>query len=71
MNRIRGQEGLPLEAVDSLRLLARSRYEYLNSILDYNLAHFQLYVALGKPPAELLMRPVETEQQPALPPSAP
>lgn len=61
MNRIQGQEGLPLEAVDSLRLLGKARIEYLNAILDYNQAHFQLYVALGKPPAELLMRPVEPE----------
>jgi outer membrane protein TolC len=63
MNRIQGQEGLPLEAVDSLRLLGRSRLEYLNAILDYNQAQFQLYVALGKPPAELLMRPVEPDAE--------
>ena len=55
--RIKGGEGLPLEAINSLRLLARSRVDYLNVILDYNQAQFQLYVALGKPPAELLMRP--------------
>jgi len=63
MHRIQGQEGLPLEAVDSLRLLGRSRIEYLNAILDYNQAQFQLYVALGKPPAELLMRPVVPDDQ--------
>ncbi len=57
MERIKaGAEGLPLEAIDSLRLLARSRLDYLNAILDYNKAQFQLFVALGKPPAELLMR---------------
>jgi outer membrane protein TolC len=63
MTRIQGQEGLPLEAVDSLRLLGKSRIEYLNAILDYNQAHFQLYVALGKPPGELLMRSVDPDDE--------
>ena len=53
----RGAEGLPLEVIDSLRLLARARDQYLNAILDYNQAQFQLYVSLGKPPAELLHAP--------------
>ncbi len=57
MERIRGGEGLPLEVVDSLRLLARAREKYVNTIIDYNRAQFELYVALGKPPAELLLRP--------------
>src|SRR4029077_7393239 len=57
MERIKGAEGLPLEVINSLRLLARSREQFLNAILDYNKAQFQLYVSLGKPPAELLMRP--------------
>ena len=64
MNRIRGAEGLPLEVIDSLRLLARSREKYLNAILDYNQAQFQLYVALGKPPSELLLRPAPAEEMP-------
>ena len=68
MIRINGQEGIPLEALDSLRLLARARVEYLNAILDYNKVQFQLYVALGKPPADLLMRPAdpagESQMQP-------
>lgn len=59
LNRIKGHEGLPLEAIDSLRLLGRSRIEYLNTILDYNKAQFELYVALGKPPADLLARPAD------------
>src|SRR5205814_1473238 len=60
LQRIKGAEGLPLEVLDSLRLLARARDEYLNAILDYNKAQFELYVSLGKPPAELLMRPAGT-----------
>jgi len=59
--RIKGFEGLPLEVLDSLRLLARSREEYLKSILDYNKAQFELYVSLGKPPEELLVRPAGVE----------
>lgn len=66
MERIRGREGRPIEAVDSLRLLARSRVEYLDAILDYNEAQFQLYVALGKPPIDVLIRPAE-ELAPPLP----
>jgi len=57
MNRILGQIGLPLEVLDSLRLLSRSRGAYLDAILDYNRAQFELYVALGKPPADVLARP--------------
>jgi len=56
--RIRGREGLPIEVLDSLRLLARSRMEYLDAISDYNRGQFQLYVALGQPPADVLARPV-------------
>jgi outer membrane protein TolC len=55
--RIRGQEGLPIEVLDSLRLLGQSRNDYLNAILDYNRAEFELYVAMGQPPAVVLARP--------------
>jgi outer membrane protein TolC len=50
-----------IETVDSLRLLARARYAYLDSIVDYNRAQFELFVALGQPPADSLARPVPTE----------
>jgi outer membrane protein TolC len=56
--------GLPLEVVDSFRLLARSRYEYLEAIIDYNRAQFQLWVALGQPPADSLARPVPPDLVP-------
>jgi outer membrane protein TolC len=56
--RTRNREGLPIEVLDSLRLLSRSRYAYLDAIIDYNLAQFALYVALGQPPADWLARPV-------------
>ncbi len=58
LTRIKGRQGLPIEVIDSMRLLARSRFEYLDAIIDYNRTQFQLYVALGQPPADSLARPV-------------
>jgi outer membrane protein TolC len=73
--RTRNREGLPIEVLDSLRLLGRSRYAYLDAIVDYNRAHFELYVALGQPPANCLARPVPAElvppPEPACPPDEP
>jgi outer membrane protein TolC len=56
MRRIRDLLGLPIEVLDSLRLLGRARFEYLDSIAEYNAAQFELYVALGQPPASALAR---------------
>jgi outer membrane protein TolC len=58
LRRTRNREGFPIEVLDSLRLLTRSRVAYLDAIIDYNRAQFELYVALGQPPAEFLARPV-------------
>ena len=69
MERIRGAEGRPLEAIDSLRILAKSRIDYLNAILDYNKAQFELYAALGKPPSTLLLRPADQQGYPVVPPN--
>jgi outer membrane protein TolC len=57
--------GLVIEVLDSMRLLAQSRYTYLDAIIDYNRAQFELYVALGQPPADTLARPVPVELVPA------
>jgi outer membrane protein TolC len=65
--RTRQGEGLPIEVLDSLRLLARSRYGYLDSIIDYDRAHFEMYVALGQPPADVLARPVAIGTAPPAP----
>ncbi|OWK43364.1 Outer membrane protein [Fimbriiglobus ruber] len=67
--RIKGGQGLPLELLDSFRLLARARYEYLDTIIDYNRAQVQLWVSLGRPPADALARPVPADLVP--PPSGP
>jgi outer membrane protein TolC len=60
LTRIEGFVGLPIEVINSLNLLARARTDYLNAIVDYNEAQFQLYVALGQPPADALSHPVPT-----------
>lgn len=52
---------LPIELLNSFRLMAEARFDYLNSIVDYNRAQFELYVAMGQPPAAALARPVPTE----------
>jgi outer membrane protein TolC len=57
VERTRNGVGLPIEVIDSMRLLARSRYAYLDAIVDYNRAQFELYGALGQPPADFLARP--------------
>ena len=49
---------MPIEVLDSLRLVGRSRYGYLDAIIDYNRAQLEMYVALGQPPADTLARPV-------------
>jgi outer membrane protein TolC len=59
------REGLVIESLDSMRLAGRSRYAYLDAIIDYNRAHFDLYVALGQPPANTLVRPVPGKLVPA------
>jgi outer membrane protein TolC len=56
--RTRNLEGLPIEVLDSLRLLAGSRRAYVDAIVDYNRAQVELYVALGQPPAAVLARPI-------------
>jgi outer membrane protein TolC len=61
LTRIKGGQGLPLELMDSLRLLGRARTEYLDAIVDYNRAQVQLWVSLGRPPADRLARPVPAD----------
>ena len=55
-----GEAVRPIEVIDSLRLLDRSMNDYLDAIVDYNRSQFELYVALGQPPAAALSRPVLT-----------
>lgn len=65
LTRIRAGGGLPIEVLNSLRLLAQARMAYLNAIVDYNQAEFELFVGLGQPPvASLVHAPAEPEELP-------
>ncbi len=72
LRRVKGLAGLPLEVLDNLRLLGLARLSYLQAITDYNRAQFELYVALGQPPADVLARPIPANlvPPPALPASS-
>lgn len=50
LTRIRGAEGLPIEVLNSLKLLANARQDVIMAIMGYNQAQFELFVALGQPP---------------------
>lgn len=49
VNRIRHGEGLPIEALTSLRALDSARRDYANAILEHNQAQFELLHATGWP----------------------
>ena len=66
--RAKNKEAHPIEVLDSLRLLRTSRYDLLDAISAYNRAQFDLYVAVGQPPADTLARPVPAD---IVPPPAP
>jgi outer membrane protein TolC len=59
--RSRQAVGLPIEVLNNLHLKADAEYAYLGAIVEYNEAHFEMYVALGQPPAACLARPVPAE----------
>jgi outer membrane protein TolC len=52
---------LPIELLNSFDLLARARLDYLDAIVDYNRAQFEMWVALGQPPANFLAHPVPVD----------
>ncbi len=49
LERIRNMQGLPIEVLQSIEALDRSRREYLRAVVDYNTAQFKLHRALGWP----------------------
>jgi outer membrane protein TolC len=46
-NRIRNVQGLPIEVLQSIQALAAARLAYLNAVIDYNIAQFELCRAIG------------------------
>ncbi len=57
--RTKANEGLPIEVLNSLELLERASLAYLRAVMAFNRAQFDLYVALGQPPADMLARPAD------------
>ena len=49
LERIEQAKGLPIEVIQSIQALAQARREYLRTVIDYNVAQFTLYRALGWP----------------------
>lgn len=47
LQRIENKQGLPIEALQSIQALATARQAYLNAVVDYNVAQFQLCRAVG------------------------
>jgi len=58
-----------LEPVIAVQTLAQARDQYLNAVIDYNRAQFQLFTAMGRPSLEALPKatvtPVEVPVVPA------
>jgi len=52
---------LPIELLNNFRLLNEARRAYLDTIVDYNRSQFEMYVALGQPPADALAHPVPVD----------
>jgi outer membrane protein TolC len=50
VDRTRGGEGLPIEALNSVNLLAESGRALVEAVGGYNLAQFELFVAIGQTP---------------------
>jgi outer membrane protein TolC len=49
LDRIEQAKGLPIEVLQAIQALAQARREYLRTIVDYNVAQFTLYRAVGWP----------------------
>ena len=49
LERIEHAKGLPIEVLQSIQALAQARRDYLRTVIEYNVAQFTLYRALGWP----------------------
>jgi outer membrane protein TolC len=50
LQRVRGLEGRPIEVLNSVRLLATARQEFVLAMTQFNQAQLRLFVSLGQPP---------------------
>ena len=49
-----------LEPLLALQTLPRPAFQYLNAVVEYNRAQFQLYTAMGRPAADALPKSCAT-----------
>jgi outer membrane protein TolC len=72
-NRIKNtiQGALGIELLNSFRLLATGRLDYLDAIVEYDKAQFALYVALGQPPTQNLAHEIPANLAPPPKPAPP
>jgi outer membrane protein TolC len=59
IDRTRGGEGLPLEAINSVNLLVEARDEFIAALVGYDMAQFELFVAIGETPSAALPDPLQ------------
>jgi outer membrane protein TolC len=58
-----------LESVIAIQTMAQARVQYLNAVIDYNRAQFQLFTAMGRPSMEALPNATPTPVEvPVVPP---
>jgi outer membrane protein TolC len=50
MIRTRAGQGLPIEALNSIKLLAEARQDAIDAVVNYNIAEFRLFAAVGEIP---------------------
>jgi outer membrane protein TolC len=50
LQRVRGLAGLPIEVLNSVRLLSKAREDYVLALTQFNQAQLRLFVSLGQPP---------------------
>ena len=62
--RIRGLEGLPLEALNALQALTSSREDYIAAVIRYNRAQVRLLHAIGRQIGEATLEPEAVSSQP-------
>jgi outer membrane protein TolC len=60
IERTRGGEGYPLEAINSVNLLVDARDEFIAALVGYDLAQFKLFVAIGETPNAALPDPLQS-----------
>lgn len=62
----------PIELLNSFRLLAAGRMDWLDAVVNYDTAQFALYVALGQPPPDKFAHEIpNNENMPTAPAPAP